>query len=195
MASINGITVKAVKEFRGHEGEPLYQGNIYLGNKKIGWWSQDSHGGCDNIHLDQPYIVTKLEHKVKELNRDKEETHERSDGSKYVLDYSLDMMFGDLMVMYEDEKTYRAAVKNGFAGVLLVTDGYHVFGWNLSEETMMYSNDAILRKFTNAIEDGKKKNKFFKEDEFYKHKVKIYRGLDDFNIGTKIKLEEIKGGM
>lgn len=194
MASINGITVKAVKQFRGHEGEPLYQGNLYLGNKKIGWWSQDSHGGCDNIYLDEPYRVMKLENKVKELNRDKEETHERTDGSKYVLDYSLDIMFGDLMVLHEDEKEFKDAVKKGFAGLLLVTDGYHVFGWNLSKKTMAHSNDAILKGFAKAIEEGKEKHGFFKEDEFYKHKVKIYRSLDDFNVGTKIKLEEIKGG-
>ncbi len=195
MASINGITVKAIKEFRGHEGEPLYQGNLYLGNKKIGWWSQDSHGGCDNIYLDEPYRVMKLENKVKELNRDKEETHERADGSKYVLDYSLDIMFGDLMVLHEDEKEFKDAVKHGFAGLLLVTDGYHVFGWNLSKETTAHSDDVILKRFAKAIDDGKKKHGFFKEDKFYKHKIKIYRSLDDFNVGTKIKLEEIKGGM
>ena len=192
MASINGITVKAIKQFRGREGEPLYQGNVYLGNKKIGWWSQDSHGGCDNIYLDAPYKVRELEYKVKELNRDKAKTYERSDGSKYTIDYSLDIMFGDLMTMHEDEKEFKDAVKHGYAGVMLVTDGYHVFGWNLSKETLAHSNDSILKGFAKAIEDGKKKNGFFKEDRFYKHQVKIYRSLDDFKIGKTIAIEDIK---
>lgn len=194
MASINGITVKALKQFRGHEGEPLYQGNVYLGNKKIGFWSQDSHGGYDNIYLDEPYKVRKLEERVRELNRAKEETFSREDGSTYTIDYSLDILFGELMVLCDDEKAFKDAIKNGYAGVLLVTDGYHVFGWNLSKETTNLSDQAILTKFLKSIEDGKKKNSFFKEDRFVKHDIKIYRSLNDFNVGKAIKLEEIKGG-
>ena len=52
MASINGIELKAIKEFRGHEYEPLVQGNIYYNGKKVGWYSQDSWGGDDHIDLD-----------------------------------------------------------------------------------------------------------------------------------------------
>lgn len=192
MASINGITVKALKQFRGHEGEPLYQCNVYLGNKKIGWWSQDSWGGPDTCYLDEPYKVRKLEAKVKELNRDKEETFSRTDGSTYTINYSLDIMFGDLMALKNDEDTFKAAVKNGFAGVLLVTDGCHVFGWNLNKEMADLSDEIILMKFAKAIEDGKKKHKFFGEYGITKHQTKIYRSLADFNIGKAIKIEDIK---
>ena len=192
MASINGITVKARKKFRGHEGELLYQGNVYLGNKKIGWWTQDSHGGPDSIHLDEPYRVRKLEERVKELNRDKEETYKRGDGSIYVLDYSLDIMFGDLMELKNDEDTFKTAVKNGFAGVLLVTDGCHVFGWNLRKEIADLPDEVILTKFAKAIEEGKKKHRFYKEDNFIKHETKIYCSFNDFNVGKTIKLSDIK---
>ena len=192
MASINGITVKSLKKFRGHEGEPLYQGNIYLGNKKIGWWSQDSHGGCDNIHLDEQYNVSKLEGKVRLHNLNKETTHTRRDGSTFTLEYSLDRLFGDLMELKIDEDMFKDAIKNGFTGLLLVTDGYHVFGWNLSEKDMEHNNDAILRKFHNAIEDGKKEHKFYKEDGFTKHEIKIYRSADDFKVGKAISLNDIK---
>lgn len=40
MASINGVSIKAFKKFRGHEGEELYQGNVYYNGKKLGFWSQ-----------------------------------------------------------------------------------------------------------------------------------------------------------
>lgn len=192
MASINGITVKAIKNFYGHEGEPLHQGNIYLGNKKIGFWSQDSWGGPDSIHLDEPYRTRMLAERVRELNRDKEEVFERNDGSKYTIDYSLDIMFGDLMVLKDDEDTFKKAIKDGFAGVLLVTDGHHVFGWRLNKEMVVLPKEVIMSRFSKSISDGKVKHKFYKEDSFIKHEVKIYRSLDDFNIGTKIKLEEIK---
>jgi hypothetical protein len=192
MASINGITVKALKQFRGHEGEPLYQGNVYLGNKKIGWWTQDSHGGSDYCYLDAPYSIRKLENKLKELNRDKEETFSRDDGSTYTIDYSLDVMFGDLMALKSDEDTFKSAVKNGFAGILLVTDGYHVFGWNLNKEIANLPDEVILTRFAGAIEEGKKKHNFFKEDKFTKHETKIYCSFNDFNVGKTIKLSDIK---
>ena len=54
MASINEIEIKSLKEFKGHEGEPLFQGNIYYKGKKLGFWSQDAHGGiCDNFGFDE----------------------------------------------------------------------------------------------------------------------------------------------
>ena len=31
--NINGITVKNLKTFKGHEGETCFQGNLYLGKK------------------------------------------------------------------------------------------------------------------------------------------------------------------
>ena len=192
MASINGITVKALKEFRGHEGEPLFQGNLYLGNKKIGFWSQDSHGGCDNIYLDAPYSITKLKEKVKMLNQHHKRTFARTGGSAIILDYDLELLFGDLMVMQADEKDYKKAVKNGFHGVLLITDGYHIFGWNLDQTETSLRDDALVHKYAKAIEDGKKKHKFFKEDGFTKHEIKIYRSADDFNVGVKIQLDDIK---
>jgi len=194
MASINGITVKAIKEFRGHEGEPLYQGNVYLGNKKIGWWSQDSWGGPDAYYLDEPYRVRKLEEKVKMLNRDKEKTYSRGDGSTYTIDYSLDIMFGDLMVMHEDEKMFKSAIKNGYAGLLLVTDGYHAFGLYLNKEIVGLPNEVVCTKLSKLIKDGKKKYGFYKDDDFTKHETKIYRSLDDFRVGLEIDINDIKGG-
>lgn len=43
MASINGLTVKKLKYFEGKEGAAA-QGDLYLGNKKIAFWSQDANG-------------------------------------------------------------------------------------------------------------------------------------------------------
>ena len=57
MASINGVSIKAFKKFRGHEGEELYQGNVYYNGKKLGFWSQDAHGGiCDNFEFDETVL-------------------------------------------------------------------------------------------------------------------------------------------
>ena len=46
MASINGISLKAIKSFEGMEGT-AWQGNVYVGAKKVAFWSQDGKGGAD----------------------------------------------------------------------------------------------------------------------------------------------------
>ena len=44
MASIKGVTLKAIKSFNGHDGQG-FNANIYLDNKKIGEISDDGWGG------------------------------------------------------------------------------------------------------------------------------------------------------
>lgn len=44
MANINGLSIKKVRSFVGPEGH-IYQGDLYLGKKKIAFWSQDANGG------------------------------------------------------------------------------------------------------------------------------------------------------
>lgn len=53
---VNGFTLKAVKAFKGHEGEPCFQGNIYLENKKVGWFSSSYTMGPMDIRFDEPEI-------------------------------------------------------------------------------------------------------------------------------------------
>lgn len=53
---VNGFTLKAVKAFKGHEREPCFQGNIYLENKKVGWFSSSYTMGPMDIRFDEPEI-------------------------------------------------------------------------------------------------------------------------------------------
>jgi hypothetical protein len=43
--------IKGIKSFKGHDGEPLSQGNLYLGAKKVCEWSDDSWGGSMRVHF------------------------------------------------------------------------------------------------------------------------------------------------
>lgn len=56
MARINGVEIKSLKNFKGHEGEDCYQGNIYLHGKKIGFWSMDTWGGMDHYSFDEKLL-------------------------------------------------------------------------------------------------------------------------------------------
>ncbi|WP_250518572.1 hypothetical protein [Caballeronia sp. ATUFL_M1_KS5A] len=54
--------IKGMKQFRGHEGEPLQQGWLYLDGKKLAQWSDDTHGGPLHLRFidpgDQPAFET-----------------------------------------------------------------------------------------------------------------------------------------
>ena len=52
MAKIKGIELKKVNNFKGHEGEPLTQGDVYYKGKRVGYYSQDAWGGMDIFNLD-----------------------------------------------------------------------------------------------------------------------------------------------
>lgn len=43
--NFGGYWLKGVKTYKGHEGEPLFQGNIYLNNRKIGFFAMGDWGG------------------------------------------------------------------------------------------------------------------------------------------------------
>lgn len=52
MASIKGIELRNITDFRGHEGEDLTQGDVYYKGQKVGYYSQDAWGGMDIFDLD-----------------------------------------------------------------------------------------------------------------------------------------------
>lgn len=56
VASINGVSLKKLRYFVGHEGG-CFQGDVYLDGKKLGFWSQDSWGGADNFEFSQVPII------------------------------------------------------------------------------------------------------------------------------------------
>lgn len=165
MASINGITVKGLKKFRGHEGEPCYQGTVYVDGMKMGWWSQDSHGGPDIMDFDQSYLNKEVE-AYRNSDRVEDEYREYTE---------LDSLLCDLIEVMEIEKAYKGFVKKGRPTMVEATDGYHASCYGTCatrDEDILNSgyHADFIRKFT----QGAFKN--------CKVKVSIYKSLDDFNI-------------
>lgn len=104
MAMIKGFQLKALKNFRGHEGEPLRQANLYFGNKKAGFVSEDAHGGYPTMDV------------LKEFRGEWEKStkafaDEFPEKSTLTAEESF---FYELLKLTEDEKTYKTAVKKGF---------------------------------------------------------------------------------
>lgn len=195
MAKINGIEIKALKRFADHEGCRIAQGNLYLGGKKLGFWSQDYMCGPDRFDFDKIYDDEKLNNKVKQLNFDKRIEITCRNGSKTFLEYDLDLLLYDLLTLKEEEKFFKKQAKKiGYDPVVIVVNGQH--SWNTlslnAESYTKLSNEQILN-----LENIKKEIKEIKKEVSYggetsEVKVTIYRTLKDFDIGEHIKLEDIK---
>lgn len=188
MASINGLSVKSIKKFFGHEGEPLLQGNLYLGNKKIGAWSQDSWGGPDHFLLDANYSEHLLNQAVIALNPDKTRTFGEGKDT-FVMKYNLERLITDCIDLAEDEKAFRGALSSGYFGIVVATDGHHQTTWKLPKRYTEMSDEVLLKELAPQIERAKQS--FWKEDNYTKHKIKVYRSLDEFAVGEPIQAEQI----
>ena len=180
MASMNGVTVKAMKEFVGHEGR-CKQGNIYIDNKKQGFWSQDSWGGPDNFDFDTTLLLERIK-----------EYYEKNPPIDTLKLYDMDIKeidFNNLPIhTYEDflepesvflyeltdllemEKHFKKAVKNDYSmvGDLRFYNVKAPIPANISDLVYACNEKQItecFKKFT---------------DKYPYAYVTIYKSLDDF---------------
>ena len=191
MAKINGIEIKALKTFKDHEGCTIAQGNLYLGGKKIGFWSQDYMNGPDMFDLDRTYDEEKLNKKVEELNFDKRQAWNLG-GSKTYIEYGLESLLYDLITLKEEENFFKKQAKKiGHNPIVIVAQG--VKGWTAlslnAESYTKLSNEQILnlKEIKNSL-DEMKESVAYKED---KADIFIFKSLKDFDIGKHIKLGDI----
>lgn len=192
MAKINGLEVKAVKGFLDHEGCQIYQGSLYLGDKRIGFWSQDYMFGPDNFDLDSKYSLIKLDNLVKKYNEDKREEIARRDGNKTYLEYDLELLLYDLMKLREKEKKCKQYVKKlGYEPVFVICEGK--IGWIpkfLSKEKYGHmANEQIMESLAVKNFINEVKNQVSYKDE--EPEVLIFKSMDDFDIGKHIELQDI----
>lgn len=190
MASINGLTVKKIKYFEGREGTAA-QGDLYLGNKKIAFWSQDTDGCVeDNLDMEPGYSETRLRQAIIAAHPEKHEEKIAQNGRPYTLDYELEFLMTDLLSLMETEKAWKRAVKAGYAGLFEITDGFHVSHWKLSK--LLYENGArtvedlkakISKQQLDRVMASMFKNERLKESVFWSKK--------DFAIGTPLELSSI----
>ena len=108
---LNGITIKNVKEFTGHEFPVCTQGDVWDGKTKLGFWSQDSWGGGDEYQGFEDVICQKAEQFQKGFRKE-----DFKDPIMYDVLKSPDVFMGYVLVMKDVEKLYRRAKgPEGFA--------------------------------------------------------------------------------
>ena len=163
MASLNGVEVKSLKEYAGHEGEPLLQGTVYYKGNKLGFWSQDARGGSDNFDFREDVLEESVL-KVKAVQE-----------GKYASYYSTDSFMADLVTLALLEKEYKKMVKKGYpillAGFTWGTGTYSAIGFK--------SEKAITNEHKSKVVSEVLKYAY---DKTEKVEVAIFKSLLDFEI-------------
>lgn len=190
MASINGLTVKKLKYFEGKEGAAA-QGDLYLGNKKIAFWSQDANGCVeDNLDMEPGYSEQKLRQAIIAAHPEKHEEKIAQNGEPYTLDYELESLMTDLLSLMVTEKAWEQAIKAGYVGLFKIADGFHYKTWYLSK--WLYESGArtvedvkarIPKRQLDRALDSMFKNERLKESVFW--------SKEDFVIGTSLELGSV----
>ena len=169
MASINGITIKALKKFKDHEGMNIYQGNVYMNGKKLGFWSQDYMSGYDNFNFDEN-ICNEAVEKFRNSDLVDEE---------YKNFTNLGVLLAYVISLINTEKEYKKYVKRGYEGMIQVTDGFHIFEGACVLYTKVDADDTIKNAFKKQIEEWK--SMCFKDKKI---KITTYSSLNDFVINV-----------
>lgn len=166
MASIKGLMIKGLKTFRGHEGEPLNQGNIYLNSKKIGFYSDGDWGGPATVDYDTKEFSGEVQAIVKQYFKE--------NPSEYAFANTDEYLFNDLVELMLDEKEFKQAIKKGYAMTFNASAKY--------EEGKPLPKDMAYRIPANlATPEEMSKLRSELEGKGY-NKFKEYRSLDDFII-------------
>lgn len=186
MATINGLCLKKLRTFTGHEGERCYQGDLYLGSDKIGFWSQDPRCGTDYLCMEKGYSEAKLQLAIKNHNKDKTVTRTAYDGKKYTFYYDAASLLYDWIKLHDAEKAFKNSLKNGYAGIIQIESDYEVITYTVDSRFLSTSNDTLKEILHEEWIRAKRSCRKGKEPMIYK-----YQSMDDFIIGEPIKKEEI----
>lgn len=123
MASLNGVSLTGLKEFKDHEGATIFQGNVSIDGHKAGHWSQDYHGGvCDTFLFD----TTELDKRVEDCKKG-------VTGVMYQDLWGTESFMMNLVFLTLREKAYRSWKKKGFNGMIYVFDGYYESSYPVKE--------------------------------------------------------------
>lgn len=152
--AIKDIELRNIVAFKGHEEEPLFQGDIYYHNCPVGWFSEDAWGGDSHIRIKEPYYEI-IENLSKEYlqKRYKEE---------FLQDLST--LFTDILALNESYKFFKEQSKKGMQIVAVVTT--EIGSW-LSERVIAFRNEKCLQEYL------KTENMIL---------VFKYTSLEDFNV-------------
>ena len=160
MASINGIELKALKGFEGHEGY-CFQGNVYKDGKKLGFWSQDSWGGPDEFRFDESLLDKACSDFADGFPDDYE--HKAVCGD-------IEVFMGAVLDLKLCEQDMKPVFKGGAKSIYFMTDGFHRswmgFRGNVTVEGVRKNCPDLVRKMEDEMFKSGFKEFVFTQDGF-----------------------------
>jgi len=122
MASINGVAVKSVKTFTGHDGPGYLECNVYLDSRKLGHWAQDAWCGPDIFDFDASHLSNICTAYA-------EGFEDAYPGKQFFTDIhgiesAAGMLISDLITLTDIEREYKRLAKQGYTEVIYLTDGW-----------------------------------------------------------------------
>lgn len=158
------LSIKNVKSFRGHEGEECLQGSLYFDGKRVGYWSDNSWGGCMDFDLDRETekMLNAYAKEVLALNP-KGFVSKEYDLSSLYQGNELEGLMTDLTALWTYEKQWKAGNKKGYPVLMVVKKNKNYY------EELVNCKDSYVEK-------AKKE---------YPIIIGIYRSTEDFNIDVE----------
>lgn len=177
MASINGLKLKNVKTWMGREGEAC-QGDVYLDNEKICFWSQDANGGIDTYDFEKMYNEEKFYAVIKELYKEKPVIYK-----DLKVDYDADLLMGDILNLDDLEQVFLSKNRNN-KGMMAISNTFYRTIISLSKDECTLSDDELKEKYKEDIDSF---TNYYKLDT----DIQIFRDIKDFDRGTPIQKEQL----
>lgn len=163
-ATNNGVEIKALKGFEGMEGW-TYQGNLYVENKKIAAWSQDSHGGIvDWLTMEPVFSEDKLGSIFADVDSN----------------LGLELAMNELVVLKE---AYKKAKKDGYGWIFVLCGGFWEKIWLIPAGNTQ-TPEQLKEELLPQCKENFKRNS---DPTPY-----LYTKDEDFCIGKPITLDDIR---
>lgn len=132
MASIKGLSVKKVVNYRGHEGEPLSQCDVYFNGKKVGFFAMADFGGEDTVDVNDDVKKLFSTYGCKPTD----------DGTVF---YGVEWAIYDILELLDLEKAFKKGVKDQRPVLIRVS----VNDWttsliNAGAKALTQTNDEVI---------------------------------------------------
>ena len=183
MASINGLSLRNIRQWVGREG-PACQGSLYLGDTKICFWSQDGNGGMDIYDFERIFSKEKFNNVIDEIYQDKKYSYTFGNEERE-MKYDVDLLMIDIVELEEKEQDFKKYCTRGYKGIAIVSN------WRVRQLYPLTSEDILLNDNELKGKLSFKINKFVEENGKDELKVEFFRDKKDFHIGKEIDVKNL----
>ena len=182
MAKKYGIELRNELKFRDNGGQIINQGDLYLEDQLIAFWSQDMWGGADILKMEKNYSEASFREAI--LGKHPAPLTIRYGDYVISVEYSLELMMNELVKLTDAENIFHRALDKGYNALLFVTDGGDVQYWALSEEEK-YTLDEAMFIHEDLLAESREA---FDSDDI---EIKYYTSESQFEEGEPIRLDQL----